>query len=152
MSQGSQSALLGLALMQTATDIKPQHYSKYAPSATARLQVSSSLFNILRKPIPQARGYRAQVHRGANYQGSPSHRCIQQLRALHCDCLLFISGVRTTANVDHSTARDSLVGVSGMGTGRTMVMGILRAALVELNCETELVACNADITHLRAQV
>ncbi|KAH9058277.1 elongation factor TS-domain-containing protein [Lactarius vividus] len=67
---------------------------------------------------------------------------------------LAISGVQKAAKLAHRAAGEGLVGASVLarGTGSGTGHGGVRAALVELNCETDFVARNALFARLVADV
>jgi elongation factor Ts len=67
---------------------------------------------------------------------------------------LTVSGAQKAAKVAHRAAGEGLVGASVLarGTGSTTGHGGVRAALVELNCETDFVARNALFSRLVADV
>lgn len=67
---------------------------------------------------------------------------------------LAVSGAQKAAKVAHRTAGEGLVGASilARGTGSATGHGGVRAALVELNCETDFVARNALFARLVADV
>ena len=67
---------------------------------------------------------------------------------------LAVSGAKKAAKVAHRTAGEGLVGASVLsrGTGSSPGGGGVRAALVELNCETDFVARNAVFGRLVADV
>ncbi len=56
---------------------------------------------------------------------------------------LAISGAKKAAKVSHRTAGEGLVSASVLSRGTGSSPGGVRAALVELNCETDFVARNA---------
>ena len=70
---------------------------------------------------------------------------------------LAVSGAKKAAKIAHRTASEGLVGASVLSRGTGSPPGGLRAALVELNCETDFVARNAlfgrlvsDVAHTAA--
>ncbi len=70
---------------------------------------------------------------------------------------LAVSGAKKAAKVAHRTAGEGLVGASVLSRGTGSPPGGVRAALVELNCETDFVARNAlfgrlvtDVAHTAA--
>ncbi|KAF8481692.1 hypothetical protein DFH94DRAFT_666180 [Russula ochroleuca] len=65
---------------------------------------------------------------------------------------LAVSGAKKAAKVAHRTAGEGLVGASVLSRGTGSSPGGVRAALVELNCETDFVARNALFGHLVADV
>ncbi|KAF8265133.1 elongation factor TS-domain-containing protein [Lactarius quietus] len=67
---------------------------------------------------------------------------------------LAVSGAQKAAKVAHRAAGEGLVGASVLarGTGSATGHGSVRAALVELNCETDFVARNALFSRLVADV
>jgi elongation factor Ts len=67
---------------------------------------------------------------------------------------LAVSGAQKAAKVAHRAAGEGLVGASVLarGTGSTTGHGGVRAALVELNCETDFVARNALFSRLVADL
>src|SRR6266403_4324277 len=65
---------------------------------------------------------------------------------------LAISGAKKAAKVSHRTAGEGLVGASVLSRGTGSSPGGVRAALVELNCETDFVARNALFGRLVADV
>ena len=65
---------------------------------------------------------------------------------------LAISGAKKAAKVAHRTAGEGLVGASVLSRGTGSSPGGVRAALVELNCETDFVARNALFGRLVADV
>src|SRR5258708_1450977 len=65
---------------------------------------------------------------------------------------LTVSGAKKAAKVAHRTAGEGLVGASVLSRGIGSSPGGVRAALVELNCETDFVARNALFGRLVADV
>ena len=65
---------------------------------------------------------------------------------------LAVSGAKKAAKVAHRTASEGLVGASVLSLGTGSSPGAVRAALVELNCETDFVARNALFGRLVADV
>ena len=65
---------------------------------------------------------------------------------------LAVSGAKKAAKVAHRTAGEGLVGASVLSRGAGSLPGGVRAALVELNCETDFVARNALFGRLVADV
>ena len=67
---------------------------------------------------------------------------------------LAVSGAQKAAKVAHRTAGEGLIGASVLarGTGSATGHGGVRAALVELNCETDFVARNSLFSRLVADV
>lgn len=65
---------------------------------------------------------------------------------------LAVSGAKKAAKVAHRTAGEGLVGASVLSRGTGSSPGGVRAALVELNCETDFVARNAVFGRLVADV
>jgi elongation factor Ts len=65
---------------------------------------------------------------------------------------LAVSGAKKAAKVAHRTAGEGLVGASVLSRGTGSSPGGVRAALVELNCETDFVARNALFGRLVADV
>ncbi|KAI0281232.1 hypothetical protein BGY98DRAFT_959372 [Russula aff. rugulosa BPL654] len=65
---------------------------------------------------------------------------------------LAVSGAKKAAKIAHRTAGEGLVGASVLSRGAGSLPGGVRAALVELNCETDFVARNALFGHLVADV
>jgi elongation factor Ts len=65
---------------------------------------------------------------------------------------LAASGAKKAAKVAHRTAGEGLVGASVLSRGTGASPGGVRAALVELNCETDFVARNALFGRLVADV
>jgi elongation factor Ts len=65
---------------------------------------------------------------------------------------LAISGAKKAAKIAHRTAGEGLVGASVLSRGTGSSPGGVRAALVELNCETDFVARNALFGRLVADV
>lgn len=65
---------------------------------------------------------------------------------------LAVSGAKKAAKIAHRTAGEGLVGASVLSRGTGSSPGGVRAALVELNCETDFVARNALFGRLVADV
>jgi len=65
---------------------------------------------------------------------------------------LAVSGAKKAAKVAHRTAGEGLVGASVLSHGTGSSPGGVRAALVEVNCETDFVARNALFGRLVADV
>ena len=65
---------------------------------------------------------------------------------------LAVSGAKKAAKVAHRTAGEGLIGASVLSRGTGSSPGGVRAALVELNCETDFVARNALFGRLVADV
>jgi elongation factor Ts len=65
---------------------------------------------------------------------------------------LVVSGAKKAAKVAHRTAGEGLVGASVLSRGTGSSTGGVRAALVEVNCETDFVARNALFGRLVADV
>ena len=67
------------------------------------------------------------------------------------------SGAKKAAKVEGRTANEGLIGISVLSRGLSLESGFVRAAMVELNCETDFVARNelfgklvADVAHSTA--
>lgn len=65
---------------------------------------------------------------------------------------LAVSGAKKAAKIAHRTASEGLVGASVLSCGTGSSPGGVRAALIELNCETDFVARNALFGRLVADV
>ncbi len=79
-----------------------------------------------------------EAHGGVNRKSSRSAR-----REVSAQNDLAISGAKKAAKVAHRTAGEGPVGASVLPRGTGSSPGGVRAALAELNCETDFVASNA---------